>query len=194
MEKRVQQSSSCLRIVLYGPESTGKTTLAKALAAHYNTQWVPEFARDFLQEKWDKYQETCNLEDLITIANGQLEAENKALEKAKTFLFCDTNIMVTKVWSETHFDGYCAPELDHLVEATHYDFYFLTNIDVPWEADDLRDRPDQRETMLAYFKKQLEKHKFPFLQLSGSHQERLQQAITVLDDLIQKKSTLKTPN
>ena len=184
METRTQSPSSCLRIVLYGPESTGKTTLAKALAAHYNTQWVPEFARDFLQQKWDKQQATCSLEDLITIADGQLAAENEALKKANNLLFCDTNVLVTKVWSETHFDGYCAPELAALVDSTHYDFYFLTDIDVPWEADDLRDRPEERDSMLAYFKAQLEAYQFPYLQLSGSTEERMDQATQILDELI----------
>ena len=189
METRTQQSSPCLKIVLYGPESTGKTTLAKALAAYYNTHWVPEFARDFLQEKWNKYQETCSLEDLITIAHGQLAVENEASKKANNLLFCDTNILVTKVWSETHFEGYCAPELNAILAETHYDYYLLTDIDVPWEADDLRDRPQQRESMLAYFKAQLEQYNFPYLQLSGTLEQRLIQATTLLDDLIQQKAT-----
>ena len=72
MEKSIQQrASNCLRIVLYGPESTGKTTLAKALAEHYQTTWVPEFARTYLQEKWDQKKEVCNLEDLLSLQMGK---------------------------------------------------------------------------------------------------------------------------
>jgi len=88
MEKKLQQQqTSCLRIVLYGPESTGKTTLAKALAAAYDTAWVPEFARDYLQQKWDQKKEVCDLEDLLHITEGQLQLENQALKTAKDFLF-----------------------------------------------------------------------------------------------------------
>ena len=106
MEKTLsQQDNNCVKVVLYGPESSGKTTIAAALAEAFHTEWVPEFAREFLQQKWDNTQEVCSLEDLHTIAIGQMEAENKALQKANKVLFCDTNIWVTKVWSETHFDG-----------------------------------------------------------------------------------------
>ena len=112
MEKNLkQQQSDCLRIVLFGPESTGKTTMAKALANHFNCNWVPEFARTYLQEKWDKSQEVCTLDDLLMIAEGQLTLENKALSQAERFLFCDTNVLVTRAWSETHFEGYCSPQL-----------------------------------------------------------------------------------
>ena len=131
METGHQISSRCLRVVLYGPESTGKTTLAKALATHYQTPWVEEFARPYLQEKWEKEQSVCTLEDLPIIAQGQLDAENKAIEQANKLIICDTNILVTKVWSETHFDGYCAPELKTILANTHYDLYLLTSIDVP---------------------------------------------------------------
>ncbi len=181
METTTQQPTDCLRIVLYGPESTGKTTLAKALAEHYQTAWVPEFARDFLQHKWDTRQEHCSLEDLITIAHGQLAAENAALKNARKFLFCDTNILVTKVWSETHFDGYCAPEIATLFATTQYDLYVLTDIDVPWEKDDLRDRPEARPQMYNYFKDQLILHKLPFIALSGTLEERLAKAIAAIE-------------
>ena len=67
-ENLQQQNSDCIRIVIYGPESTGKTTLAKALAEIYQTTWVPEFAREYLQNKWDSTKEVCSLEDLIMIA------------------------------------------------------------------------------------------------------------------------------
>ena len=77
MEKNIhQQKSDCLRIVLYGPESTGKTTLARSLAEHYKTEWVPEFARNYLQRKWDKKQQVCTLNDLFSIAKGQIKQEN----------------------------------------------------------------------------------------------------------------------
>ena len=77
MEKNIeQQKSTCLRVVLFGPESTGKTTMVKALAEFYETTWVPEFARDYLQKKWDKGKSICTLKDLLVIAEGQMISEN----------------------------------------------------------------------------------------------------------------------
>jgi nicotinamide riboside kinase len=97
MEKDLRQvTSPILRVVLYGPESTGKTTLAKALAKHYQTQWVEEYARDYLQKKWDQHQAVCTIEDLPIIVKGQLESENQKAIKANKLLFCDTNVVVTK--------------------------------------------------------------------------------------------------
>lgn len=183
METSIQQSPTpSLRIVLYGPESTGKTTLAKALAAHYQTQWVPEFARDYLQEKWEREQAVCDLDDLLPIAHGQLLAENEAVNKAHELLFCDTNCWVTKVWSETHFEGYCAPEIKALCATTHYDLYLLTHTDLPWVKDDLRDRPDQREQMFHHFKQQLIDHQLPFIEVGGTQHHRLKHAIQKLED------------
>ena len=77
MEKYLQQEkSNCLKVVLFGPESTGKSSLAKELALHYNTYYVDEYARHYLQEKWDKYQKICELDDIIPIAKGQMNSEN----------------------------------------------------------------------------------------------------------------------
>ena len=184
MESNTQfDTANCLKIVIYGPESTGKTTLTKALAIHYQSEWVPEFARTFLQEKWDRQQEVCSLEDLITIAHGQLMEEQRAAQKTNDLLFCDTNILVTKVWSETHFEGYCASEIEALFKEAEVDLYLLTSIDVPWEKDDLRDRPDNRAQMFAYFKQQLDQYKLPYCILEGNKQKRLQKAIEVVNEL-----------
>lgn len=179
MERKFNQhQTDCLRIVLYGPESTGKTTMAKRLAQQYNTQWVPEFARDFLQKKWDDSQEHCTLEDLNTIAAGQIALENNALKTAKGLLFCDTNILVTQAWSETHFDGYCDPEILAAARQFRYDFYFLMDIDIPWISDDLRDRPNDRSKMFNHFKALLKTYNCNYTVLSGSLEERLTTAQT----------------
>ena len=179
-----QQPSALLRVVVFGPESTGKTTLCKDLAAHYKTLWVPEFARDFLQNKWDTSQEVCTLEDLPTIAQGQMELENAALKKANKVLFCDTNVLVTQIWSETHFDGYCDPKIRAAVNQVHYDLYLLTGIDIPWEADDLRDRPKDRERMFEYFKIKLKEQKIAYKHITGSRENRIYEATTAIDSII----------
>ena len=188
MEENLQQrESDCLRIVLYGPESTGKTTLAKSLAAAYKTIWVPEFARQYLQTIWDQKKEICSLPDLLTIVKGQIKLENEAIRQAKEFVFCDTNILVTKVWSETHFEGYCAPEIIQWSETFDYDYYFLTDIDVPWKADDLRDRPNDREKMFKHFEGQLIEQKAPYTILKGIQKERMKQAKDILAALKREK-------
>ena len=184
-----QQKSDCLRIVLYGPESSGKTTLAKALAKQFQTTWVPEFARNYLQEKWDQKKEVCSLEDLIIIAKGQINHENYLIEDANEFLFCDTNVLITKAWSETHFNGYCAPEIQYWVDTFKYDHYFLTDIDVPWQADDLRDRPNNRKQMLDYFENILKNKKASYTLLKGNLNLRLEKAKVILETL--KKNDIR---
>lgn len=181
METIPQQTVKGLnRIVLYGPESTGKTSLAQGLAAHFKTQWVPEFARTYLQEKWEREQAVCALADLPHIVRGQIRWENERLLTAEKWLFCDTNALVTQVWSQTHFEGYCAPEIKKAVQDYHYDFYLLTQPDLPWVRDDLRDRPAAREEMFESFKYQLDKHNLPFALVGGKQASRLQNAITAL--------------
>jgi NadR type nicotinamide-nucleotide adenylyltransferase len=187
MEEHLQQQKSdCLKIVIYGPESTGKTTLAKALANEYKTNWVPEFARDYLQDKWDLTGEVCTKEDLIQIVKGQIDAENKLTSTANDFLFCDTNVLVTKVWSETHFKGFCDSRIKQWANSFHYDYYFLTHIDVPWQEDDLRDRPDDREDMFDSFIESLLNKNLPFTILKGTHESRMKQAQKVLKNLLIK--------
>jgi len=178
-----QQPTDCLRIVIYGPESTGKTTLAQALAKAYHTHWVPEFARTYLQKKWDTTQEVCTKEDLIQIVKGQLSEENRLVHTANSFLFCDTNVLVTQVWSETHFNGYCDPRILKWATAFQYDHYFLTHVDVPWQADDLRDRPNDREEMYEAFKTLLIQKKLPFTELKEDHQTRMEKAKQILTNL-----------
>lgn len=188
MEKELKQEpADCLKVVLYGPESTGKTTLSAMLAAHFETEWVPEFSRDFLQEKWNKEREICGMDDILPIARGQMALENSKAKMAKKVLFCDTNLLETAIYSKAYFDGYCEPTLlKHALKA-HYDLYFLTYIDVPWVDDDLRDRPHQREQMFAKFKKPLDDYDKPYCILQGDLQERFVTAVKMIEELLKNK-------
>lgn len=183
-EKFAQHPSELVKVVLFGPESTGKTTLAKQLAEHYNTVWVPEYAREYLQEKWDKEQKTCEPKDLLPIAEGQMASENALAKKANRLLVCDTDLLETKVYSEAYYLGYCDPELEKYALANQYDLYLLTYIDVPWVKDDLRDKPDERERMFACFKDALVKYGRNFVILKGDNKTRLATAINHIDKLL----------
>jgi len=185
-ENLTQEQSAIIKIAMFGPESTGKTTLAIQLAEYYKTVWVPEFARDYLQEKWNKNQLICDVDDMLPIAYGQTKFENYGQSIANKYLFCDTNLMVTKVFSEVYY-GYCDPSLDKAAQEHEYDMFFLTDIDVPWEKDDLRDKPEGRKSVFEVFKKSLIDNKKPFITLSGDKALRLQKAIAIIDDLAKAK-------
>ncbi|HLA55645.1 MAG TPA: DUF4301 family protein [Flavobacterium sp.] len=178
--------SDIIKIAIFGPESTGKTTLAQQLAYHYNTVWAPEFARDYLQEKFNDAGIVCRPEDIMPIAIGQTALENDMLLKAEKFLFADTCLLVTKVYSEIYYNA-VDPLLDKAARKHKYDLFFLTDIDVPWEKDDLRDRPDDRETIFAIFKKALVENNKPFITLSGDAESRLESAKTILNSLEKAK-------
>ncbi|MDC6388163.1 ATP-binding protein [Maribacter sp. PR1] len=185
-EKYRQQPSNIIKVVLFGPESTGKTTLSEQLARHYNTVWVPEYAREYLQNKWNNERKTCEPEDLLPIAAGQMQLENDLTKKATKILICDTDLLETKVYSEAYYVGDCDPTLEKYAIENTYDLYLLTYIDIPWEADDLRDKPDEREEMFEYFRATLEKFERNFIILKGNKKERLNLAVEHIDNLLGK--------
>ena len=183
-EKLKQEPSNIIKVVLFGPESTGKTTLAKQLAEHYKTAWVPEYAREYLQEKWNKEQKTCEPKDLLPIAAGQIELENSLTKCANQVLFCDTDLLETKVYSEAYYIGDCHPLLEKYALSNTYNLYLLTNIDIPWEADDLRDKPNERKEMFQYFHDTLKQYHRNFIILIGNKEERLKTAIAQIEKLL----------
>lgn len=191
MEKKLkQQPANCIKVVIFGPESTGKTTLSRHLARYYNSVWVPEYAREYLQNKWNDKRETCQQEDLLPIAIGQMKLENKLAQKTDTVLICDTDLLETKVYSEVYYSGSCDPLLDKYAKLNTYDLYFLTYIDVPWEADDLRDRPNNREEMFNEFEDALVEHNRNYVILKGDKKERLKTAVKYIDRLLKKKNNV----
>ncbi len=187
-EKLKQQPANCIKVVLFGPESTGKTTLSRQLARYYNSVWVPEYAREYLQNKWNNERKTCEPKDLLPIAEGQMKLENELAQKTNTVLICDTDLLETKVYSETYYLGTCDPILEKYALKNTYDLYFLTYIDTPWEADDLRDKPEHRKEMFRAFESALIDNNRPYVLLKGDKQTRLQKAVKHIDELLKNKN------
>src|SRR5688500_2464937 len=126
------------KIVILGPESTGKSTLAGQLAEHYNTVWCPEFAREYLLQLGRTY----TFDDLLKIAYGQLELEDTMETQARNGLYIiDTDMYVMKVWCEVAFNN-CHTWILKQIVKRRYDLYMLCNTDLPWVQDGLREYPD----------------------------------------------------
>ncbi len=186
MEKNLSQTNPSLhRVAIIGPESTGKTTLSQALAAHFQTHWVPEYMRGYCQILWDESRQICRQEDLLPIAQGQIESENRLAQITRDVLICDTCLWELVVYAYLYF-GECPPDLEAAALSSHYDTVLLTDIDVPWVADDLRDKPQEREKILALFQDFLKRNHIAFTLLSGSHEQRLQQAVDLIENALIK--------
>jgi HTH-type transcriptional repressor of NAD biosynthesis genes len=193
MEKKLTQDPiNIVKVVLFGPESTGKTTLSRHLARYYNTVWTPEFARIYLQKKWNNERKTCEKKDLIPIAIGQIKMENKLAKKADKLLICDTDLLETKVYSEEFYGGFVDETLNKAAAENQYDLYLLTYVDTPWEKDDLRDRPEQRLEMFNAFENALKKHKKNYIILKGGKETRLKNATKAIDKIISNKNNLQS--
>ena len=115
-----------------------------------------------------------------------MKLENELAQKTDSVLICDTDLLETKVYSEAYYHGSCDPILDKYAQENRYDLYFLTYIDTPWEADDLRDKPDERERMFKAFEKALIENKRPYVLLKGEKKERLEKAVSHINELLKK--------
>lgn len=168
------------RILILGPESTGKSTLAADLANHFGEPWVPEYAREYLE----KINRPYRFEDLMEIGKGQLALEDQLAEKAGNFLFCDTDLRVIHIWSEHRFGKTDTWVLEEIVRRT-YDLILLTDTDLPWTPDPLREYPDL-EMRQYFFKKYLQlaqESGFPLQIVSGDRESRLKTAVEAIGNL-----------
>lgn len=199
------------KIVVIGPESTGKSTLCEQLAAHYKTDWVREYAREYLLKNGTDY----SYEDLLTIAKGQIAGEESGIidrelgignwglgassqtalnlkplpvrqaGQASNFkpVFIDTDMYVMKVWSEYVF-GRCHHWILNRIVERKYDLYLLCHPDLPWVKDELREYPDQhtREILFHHYKDIMVNQSVPFVDISGDYEERLRKAIEAIDN------------
>lgn len=169
------------RIAIVGPECTGKTDLAQFLAAHYQTNWVPEFARNYIDRLNRPYDRT----DLITIARGQLLLEDQLALQANKLLFCDTNLVVIKIWSEFKY-GDCPVEITEKMVARKYDLHMLTYIDIPWADDPQREHPDKRDLLYETYKAELIKNKLNFIEIQGLNEVRKKAAIEAVSKILKE--------
>ena len=172
------------KIVILGPESTGKSTLCAALATHFNTTWCPEYARQFLNENGTDY----SYDDLLTIAKGQLAGEDAFVEKANNLLIIDTDMYVMKVWCEYVF-GKCHQFILDEIIARKYDLYLLCNIDLPWTKDELREYPDEgpRKELFHIYQDILINQSVPWALISGEDEARFASAKAAIDHFIFSK-------
>lgn len=191
MEEKSEHSGNptdgIVKVVLFGPESTGKTTLAEILAKHYNTVWVAEYMREYLEKKWEGKPGTVLKEDLLPIAHGQERLERQAMEQVNNLLICDTDLLELKVYSQYYYDGYCPEYIRRKAKMNGETTYLLTYVDTPWEADILRDRPHDREKMFRIFEKELKDQGFSYHILKGNVEERFHKAVQIIDQLLKNK-------
>jgi len=182
------------KIVVIGPESTGKSTLCEQLSVHYGTAWCREYAREYLLKNGMDY----TFDDLLTIAKGQLQLEDEATRQEygntmpsgkktsdQPLLFIDTDMYVMKVWCEFVFDKCHRWILDQIVERK-YDQYLLCNTDLPWVKDELREYPDleSRQKLYTIYKDIMINQSVPWVDISGSYEQRFEKARTAVDALI----------
>jgi NadR type nicotinamide-nucleotide adenylyltransferase len=178
------------KVVVVGPESTGKSTLCSQLADHYQTLWCPEYAREYLLRHGMNY----SYDDLLTIAKGQLALEDNYESQTRSresqaahhsLLFIDTDMYVMKVWCEFVFDNCHRFILDKIVEKK-YDLYLLCNVDLPWTKDELREYPDleSREKLYKIYHDIMINQSTPWVEISGDHDERLKLAISAIERIV----------
>ena len=168
------------KIVVIGPESTGKSTLSAALAKALNTVWNPEYAREYLDFIKRPYGE----EDLLIIAEQQVKAEDHYLSFAGSYLVCDTDLYVLKVWSEAAY-GRCHRKILEAIAARSYDLYLLTYTDIPWTPDPQREHPAAADRYSFYhqYRDIMQQSGVPWVDIRGTEEERLTTALNAIDKL-----------
>ena len=170
------------RVVVTGAESTGKTTLARRLARHYATVWAPEYLRVFVEQEKAAPEEG----DAWSIARGHLAQERKLAHRARRVLFLDTDLILTCIYQAFYF-GSCPDWLSKASAERAADLYLVANTDIPWMEDPgQRDGPHVRAAVHTRLVEELRRRNLPFRLVSGTIEQRLQQAARAVDRLLDR--------
>ncbi len=175
-------TNKIIRVVLTGPESTGKTWLANKLSEHYKTVFMPEYARSYIESLDRKY----NYSDVETIANKQIEQLSEYLSKANGILLIDTWLIITKVWFNEVYGknpGWLSAQLKNIP----IDIYLLCSPDITWEYDPVRENPDNRKYLFDVYKNEIENLNKPYKIIKGKNSDRLSNAINAITEFIDNK-------
>jgi NadR type nicotinamide-nucleotide adenylyltransferase len=170
---------SSIRIVITGSECTGKSTLTRKLGEYYQVETVPEYLRNYFEMKHGR----LSIDDAVPIARGQLEAEQKVIKNGCNPVICDTDTLSSIIYSN-HYFGSCPEQIETIFKNLKTDLYLLCCTDIPWQADGQRDRPEGRQYMQDLFKNELKKRELPYIELSGSIEERARKAVEEIDLLL----------
>jgi len=174
------------RVCVVGAESTGTTTLVRDLAEYYRTIWVPEYGRAYCEKLMaagiDLWTYTWKSAEFLEIAHAQQAMEDRMAREANRILFCDTDALATGIWQERYV-GKRSAEVEALACARRYEFYFLTDCDIPFVQDGLRDGENIRAWMTSRFEDELAKRGVPWKKLSGSREHRLALAVSTLREI-----------
>ena len=176
---RVVRPYFAKRVCVFGPESTGKSTLTRDLAAHFHTAAVPEYARTHLEAQGGAIEAA----DIEIIARGQIAAERATAPNANRLLVCDTNLWLTTIWSRTLF-GDCPAWIEEAAATHAYDLYLLTDVDVPYVDDSVRYLPEERRSFFNRCRDLLESKGFPYVVIGGSWEQRFQKAVEAVASLL----------
>ena len=166
-----------IKVVITGPESSGKTTLCEELARHYNLKFVKEYSRDYLDTRDGHYSQ----EDLIAIAKGQIAREDGYAHQP--LLVCDTSLEVIRIWSLWKYQN-CADYITESAKSRTPNLFLLLKPDIPWQADPQRENPHDRHELFDFYQKDLIIYNCLVHEISGTRKERLQDAIAAIDNLI----------
>src|SRR5262245_9256154 len=167
------------RVCVFGPESTGKTTLARRLAEHFDTVCVPEYARGVIEAQGG----AIRYEDMERVARGQVASEEALSRSARRVLFADTDVLTTRIWSERLF-GRCPEWVAEQAEQRSYDLYLLLDVDVPWVADVARYLPEDRVAFFARCREELDQRGRRYVHLRGDWDRRFELARQAVEALL----------
>lgn len=172
------------RVVIIGSESSGTTTLARALAEHYRTVWVPEYGRTYSEGRVHSSQ-PWRSDEFTHIATEQVRMEDALATLAHDVLICDTDAFATSIWHERYL-GTPSEDVRAIAAARKYDLYVVTDVDIPFEQDDIRDGESFRQWMQGRFIEELSASSTPMIVVSGAHDERLAVAVKRIDEILAK--------
>jgi NadR type nicotinamide-nucleotide adenylyltransferase len=174
------------RVVVVGAASTGTTTMARALANHYDTRWVPEYGRLYASGFESTSDQTLSEDDFVHIARSQNRLEDQFARNYDHLLVADTNSLATHLWYE-HYHGSMSERVQKASADRPVDLYLLTDTDIPFEQDGTQAGKAAREKMHDRFKEELSKRDTPHVLLSGEHEQRMEQAIAACKEILDKE-------